>query len=248
MDGDTVQGQQTQTTTQTPPVVAPVATPTPPVVDPVAELRKQVESLTKSVTAFQSEKDKATARAIKAERDTATARSEMEATKRRLDGITTGLGKIDDPDVVRAVRETTQEQELTYYRNLAQQQTQRQTAAEQAQEFEAKFKESMTEGLKEFDIDASNPEIDWAADAPDAFTRQRRVMASAGKIAKKARDAMKAEETVAKANADKETHNPDVGGGTGSTRTFTQEEITDRAFWKANKAEILKARAEGRIK
>jgi hypothetical protein len=45
-----------------------------------------------------------------------------------------------------------------------------------------------------------------------------------------------------------ETVTPDsgktVGGGTG---TFTEEQISDRAFWEANKVEILKAQKEGRI-
>lgn len=40
----------------------------------------------------------------------------------------------------------------------------------------------------------------------------------------------------------------DIAPPSGGKRIFTQEQIADRAFWEANREEILKAQVEGRIK
>ncbi len=253
MDGEKpVQGEQA---TQEPAPVAQAQASTPPTTpapDPVADLRKQVESLTKSVSAFQSDKDKAIARAIKAERDAANAKAEADAARKRLDGVTNTLGRSEDPDVVRVVRDATQAEELAYLRSRVQQQEARQQVLEMAQEHDTRFKASLVAGFKELDVDPNDPELDWAADAPDAYTRQERVLKSAAKIHKRqlqqANAAARAQTAVAQANSDREVHNPDVVQGASSGRTFTREQIKDRAFWKANKPEIEKALAEGRIK
>ena len=43
-------------------------------------------------------------------------------------------------------------------------------------------------------------------------------------------------------------HGTNPGGSTTSTQTFTGDQIADRAFYKANREEILLAQKEGRIK
>jgi hypothetical protein len=184
---------------------------------------------------FQSEKDRAIAAA---QRQADSARIRAERLEQEL--------ATADPDKARDYKLRSLEERVA-----------NDAAEKQAAEFDAAFRANVNESVTALGVDPSDKRIDWADDAPDYFTKQKRIFASAAKLQKESiasavqAEVQKALKTVTPPVEDEPIENSVATTspvGARGKRFYTVSELDDRDFRKANWEDIKLAQKEGRIK
>jgi small-conductance mechanosensitive channel len=157
---------------------APQGTPAPiPAVFDEAKVKELIAREVESVSRkFQSEKDKAV---NEVRREAERARNEALYAKREADEAYGQLGAVNP-----------QAAELTRLRSndrRYKEQESQESVKKQMDEFDSKFRSSLTQSLEAMEINPTDPRIDWATDAVDYVEKQKRILASAANINKENR-------------------------------------------------------------
>lgn len=227
-----------------------------PTID-TAEILKELQSLKKQTSTFQSQKDSAVAEAIATKQQLAEERRQREAYEAMLKGLDGEFS--EDPDVARKLRDKTVDTKLRLYeeRERAQQEAQKEQARK-AQEARQFFSE-LQEDLEEYGLDLNDERLKEAGKlvpVGDFRALRKTLLKEAKKIAKGGDTVdVKYEELTAKiANLEKqlgvqatEALPPD-GGGSGKVFTRKQINDMDASTYAKNREAILTAQKEGRIK
>ena len=124
----------------------------------------------------------------------------------------------------------------------------------QEEESAKQFNQTLLDQLTDLGIDPKDERVDWGKDASSFNEGFGRFLKSVNKISKadiqaaKDRAKQEASEILSKERKEAGLDSVDTSIPVGiSKKTFTASQIKDRKFWEANKEEILKAQAEGRI-
>ena len=173
--------EQVSTTEQVSPVVVPPEVVTPPAPTPEEILNQKIaEAVSKAVALetekarreLQSVKDKSIAEVSAAQRRAKLAESTLGATRAHIQTLDPEVGKEMELAELRAKEagRMTMEQE----EQMAQYQA---TVVRQ-------FHDNMTQFITGLGVDPADQRIDWAGDAPDLLTAQRRILDSVTKVQK----------------------------------------------------------------